>query len=373
VNLSSLPPFALERYFARWEFAVDYNLCASDLEPLSLRELLALCDDDVRGRWDSLTLGYTESLGLPALREAIAALYPGLDADDIVTFAGAEEGIFLTLHALLGSGDHAVVVWPAYQALYEVARGIGAEVTLIPLDPADWSLDVDAVIAAIRPNTRVVVINFPHNPTGALIPEADLRRLVRASEQRGVTLLSDEVYRLLEIARGPLPPAAALAANAVSLGVLSKAYGLAGLRLGWIATRDAALRARVVQLRDYTTICNAAPSEILALGAMRAAEAILERNRAIIGTNLDLVTNFFARHGELFAWVPPAAGSVCFPRLLRGDASTFADALVRDEGVLVMPASQFEYSPSYFRIGLGRRDLPEGLDRMETFVQRQPV
>src|SRR4051812_621885 len=159
--------FALERYFARWEFAVRHVLCASDVEPYSLAELLELADDDGRARWDSMRLGYTESLGHPALREEIAALYPGLGSDDVMTFAGAEEAVFLCMHALLGAGDHAVVVWPAYQSLHAVARSIGASVTIVPLHPRDWSLDVDAVAAAMRPNTRVVVINFPNNPTGA--------------------------------------------------------------------------------------------------------------------------------------------------------------------------------------------------------------
>src|SRR5215207_7871154 len=140
--------FTLERYFARWEFAVRHVLCASDAEPYALSELLALADDDARDRWASLRLGYTESLGLPALRTEIASLYPGLDADDVMTFAGAEEAVFLVMHALLKAGDHAVVVWPAYQSLHEVARSIGSSVTLVPLNPRDWSLDVDAVAAA---------------------------------------------------------------------------------------------------------------------------------------------------------------------------------------------------------------------------------
>src|SRR5205085_9221537 len=130
-------------------------------------------DDDARARWDSLRLGYTESLGLPALREEIASLYPGLAADDVMTFAGAEEAVFLAMHALLTAGDHAVVVWPAYQSLHEVARSIGASITLVPLDSRDWSLDVDAIAAAMRPNTRVIVINFPHSPTGAQITRED--------------------------------------------------------------------------------------------------------------------------------------------------------------------------------------------------------
>src|SRR5215218_1333830 len=180
--------FALERYFARWEFAVRHVLCASDCEPFGMGELLALADEDARTRWESLRLGYTESLGLPVLREEIASLYPGLGIDDVVTFAGAEEAVFLSMHALLGPGDHAVVVWPAYQSLHEVARSIGASVTLVPLSARDWSLDVDAVAAAMRPNTRVIVINYPHNPTGAHLDPADFARLIAIAELHGAHL-----------------------------------------------------------------------------------------------------------------------------------------------------------------------------------------
>jgi hypothetical protein len=180
--------FALERFFARWEFAVKHVLCASDAEPFTLPEVLALADDDSRSRWEHLSLGYTESLGLPALREEIARMYDGLGADDVLTFAGAEEGVFLTMHALLQAGDHAVVVWPAYQSLYEVARSIGATVTMVPLDRRDWSLDVDAIAASMRPNTKVVVITFPHSPTGAQISAEQLSRMVLETILGGAAL-----------------------------------------------------------------------------------------------------------------------------------------------------------------------------------------
>ncbi|HEY9226759.1 MAG TPA: aminotransferase class I/II-fold pyridoxal phosphate-dependent enzyme, partial [Gemmatimonadaceae bacterium] len=170
--------FSLERYFARWEFAVRHVLCASDAEPIGMNELLTLADDDSRRRWENLHLGYTESLGLPALREEIAGLYTNVAADDVITFAGAEEGVFLTMHALLTPRDHIVVVWPAYQSLHEVARSIGASVTLVPLDPRDWSLDVDAVAAAMQPNTKLIVVNSPHSPTGAQLEPVQLNRLI---------------------------------------------------------------------------------------------------------------------------------------------------------------------------------------------------
>jgi aspartate/methionine/tyrosine aminotransferase len=359
--------FTLERYFARWEFAVKHVLCASDVEPYKQRELLALADDDARTRWDALSLGYTESLGLPALREEIANLYPGLTPDEVITFAGAEEGVFLAMHALLGAGDHAVVVWPAYQSLHEVARSIGAEVTLVPLNPRDWSLDVDAIAAAMRPNTRVIVMNFPHSPTGAQLSELDLAKLVSIAELHGAHLFSDEVYRFLEHDAPRLPAIASQTPRGISLGVMSKAYGLAGVRIGWIATRDRRLRARLAALKDYTTICNASPSEILALIALRAHDRVLARTNGIIRENLALLDEFFARNSDRFAWVRPTAASVCFPRLVGGNIDTFASELVEQQGVLLLPASQFGYPGNYFRLGYGRTDMQKGLEKLEAF------
>lgn len=363
--------FTLERYFAQWEFAVRHVLCASDSEPLAMSEVLALADDDARGRWNTLRLGYTESLGLPPLRDEIASLYPGLAAADVMTFAGAEEAVFLTMHALLGTGDHAVVVWPAYQSLHEVARSIGAAVTLVPLDPTDWSLDVDAVAAAMRPNTRVIVINYPHNPTGAHIDRVDFERLIAIAELHGARLFSDEVYRFIEHDAPRLPTAAETSPAAISLGVMSKPFAMAGVRIGWIATRDRALLQRVAFLKDYTTICNAAPSEILALIALRAKSVVLDRTLKIVRENLLALDAFFARNTDNFRWVRPRAGTTAFPSLTRGNIDEFAAALAEEEGVLLLPASQFGYPGNHFRLGYGRRDLAAGLERLEEYARRR--
>jgi len=361
--------FQLERYFAKWEFAVRHVLCASDCEPWAMHELLSLADDDALARWNSLRLGYTESLGLPALRDEVAALYPGLSADDVMTFSGAEEAVFLTMHALLSAGDHAVVVWPAYQSLHEVARSIGASVTLVPLDPSDWTLDVDAVAAAMRPTTRVIVINFPHNPTGAHLGQADFARLIAIAELHGAHLFSDEVYRFLEHSSERLPTAAESSTSAISLGVMSKPFALPGIRIGWIATRDRAVRDRVASLKDYTTICSAAPSEILALIALRARAKVLERTTAIVRSNLAVLDEFFARNTDTFKWIRPRAGSTSFPLLVRGDIDRFAAALAEEEGVLLLPASQFGYPGNHFRLGYGRCDMPTALNRLEEFAR----
>jgi len=365
--------FELERFFARYEFATRFVLCASDVEGYALRDLLALADEDSRARWDRLTLGYTESPGLPALRAEVAALYERVEPDEVLMFAGAEEGIFIAMHALLAAGDHVVVAWPAYQSLHEVARSLGADVTLLSLDEArGWSLDPDNVRRAIRPSTRAVVVNYPHSPTGAQLERGAFADIVRTCEAAGVTLFSDEVYRFLEHEPGARLPAAVDASPVgLSLGVMSKAFGLAGLRIGWIATHDAALRRRLAALKDYTTICNSAPSEVLALMALRARERVLARSHQIISENLPLLDAFFERHAERVEWVRPRAGSVAFPKLVGRDADQAAAALVEREGVLILPGSRFGYPGSHFRIGFGRTDMPAALERLGRFLDRE--
>lgn len=361
--------FALERFFAKHEFAAQHILGASDVEPMSMAELLDLADPECHRLWSDLRLGYTESPGLPLLRSEIGSLC-GLTADHVLTFAGAEEAIFLTMHATLAQGDHAVVVWPAYQSLHEVARSIGAEVSPVPLDPRDWSLDVDRLTAALRPNTRLVVINFPHSPTGAHIGRSQLDAIIRICSERGIRLFSDEVYRLLEHDRGAtLPPAATLDDRAVSLGVMSKAFGLAGLRIGWIATRDDRFRSRIAALKDYTTLCNSAPSEILALMALRARDRVLARSHAIINVNLPILADFMRRHSARLSWSPPKAGSVCFPRFIGDiDAEPIAVRLIERTGVVIVPGSRFDFDRAHFRIGFGRTDMPAALSLIDPLI-----
>jgi aspartate/methionine/tyrosine aminotransferase len=231
------------------------------------------------------------------------------------------------------------------------------------------------VIAAIRPNTRVIVVNFPHSPTGALATAESFAYLTNEAESRGITLFSDEVYRFLELDETTrLPPAVDRGRHTLSLGVLSKAFALAGLRLGWISTHDAALRDRVVRLKDYTTICGSAPSEVLAVMALRARDRIVGRSRAIIAGNLPLLDAFFARLPDRFSWVRPLAGSVAFPRLSSdapGAIDRFCAELVEAEGVLLLPGSRFEHASNHFRIGYGRADMPRALERLEQFVMRR--
>ena len=364
--------FALERYFARWEFAVDHLLCASDVQGYPMTDLLDLADDQTQALWEGLALGYTESTGHPLLRAEVAALYAGLEADDVLVFAGAEEAIFCLANTMLGPGDHVVVAWPGYQSLYEVARATGADVTLHELrEDAGWAIDTDLLRSQVAPETRLIVINAPHNPTGMLPDRATFEAVVEIAESAGAFLLVDEVYRYLEQDEADrLPAGAEASSHGISLGVMSKSFAMAGLRIGWLATRDRDLLERCARFKDYTTICSSAPSEILALIGLRARETVLDRSRRIVAGNLAILDGFFDEWGDRFAWVRPRAGSVGFPRLTVPGVSIddWAARLVEAEGVLLLPGSQFGYGGNHFRLGFGRTDLPAALDRFERYA-----
>ncbi|MEU4094215.1 aminotransferase class I/II-fold pyridoxal phosphate-dependent enzyme [Streptomyces sp. NPDC026673] len=374
--MSRLPDFRLETYFSRWEFTARHHLTASDAQTMTLSELLELADDQDRHAWEALPLGYTRTFGDPGLLQAIAATYEHAGADDVVCFAGAEEALYLAMHVLLGPGDHAVVVTPGYQAAETVPLSL-CEVTGVPLDPErDWALDLDRVAAALRPTTRVVSVNFPNNPTGKVIDAADFARLAALCDERGIHLFSDEVYRGLE--RDPartLPQAADLSERALSLNVTSKSLGLPGLRIGWIACRDREVLSRLERAKHYTTICNAAPSEVLARIALKARDRILERNRALIAANLPLFDAFFAEFDDLFAWRVPDGGCVAYPRYLGADGvERFCTELVEQAGVLLLPASVYRSEltatpPDRFRVGIGRRDPGPGLEAFAAWLR----
>ncbi|MBA2700232.1 MAG: aminotransferase class I/II-fold pyridoxal phosphate-dependent enzyme [Chloroflexi bacterium] len=366
--------FALERYFARWEFAVEHLFCASDVQPYPMAELLSLADEECRRLWNDLTLGYTESSGHPLLRREIANLYQELSAEDVLVFAGAEEAIFCLANAALGPGAHAIVTWPGYQSLYEVARSTGAGVSLHELrESAGWAIDVEAIRRQLSPATRLIVINAPHNPTGMQPDRSTFDALVGLAEEAGAQLVVDEVYRYLEIdSADRLPAAADASARGVSIGVMSKSFAMAGLRIGWLASRDHELLARCAAFKDYTTICSSAPAEILALIGLRSRDTVLARSRSIVAANLERLDAFFESWSDQFSWVRPRAGSVGFPRLTvaRVSIDDWAAELARAEGVLLLPGSQFGYEGNHFRLGFGRTDLPVALERLEAHASR---
>jgi aspartate/methionine/tyrosine aminotransferase len=301
-------------------------------------------------------------------------MYETIEPDEILTFAGAEEAVFCFLNVALEPGEHAIVTWPGYQSLYEVCRAAGADVTLHELHETNgWALDLDRLRRELTPSTKLIVVNLPHNPTGMLADRATFDELVAIADEAGARLLVDEVYRGLEInAADRLPAGADTRVRAVSLGVMSKAYALAGLRIGWLASHDRELLARAAAFKDYTTICSSAPSEILSIIALRARDRVLGRSREIVAANLERLDGFFEDWADRFSWVRPRAGSIGYPRLtvpgVRID--DWAAGLVEAEGVLLLPASQFGHPGNHFRIGFGRTDLPEALSGLEAYAAR---
>lgn len=369
--------FKLEEYLARYEFSAKYLLCCSDAASFAMSEIIGMASSQQMDLWQNLRLGYTEAPGLPTLRETIAqGLYPGLEPDNILTFAGAEEGIFCALNAIVDSSDHVIVLTPCYQSLLEIPKSRGAEVTEIELrEENDWCIDLDAITRAIKPNTKCIVINFPHNPTGQVIEEDELKVLVEICASNDIWLFSDEVYRLLGKPEQPwASPAACLYEKALSVSVMSKAFGMAGLRIGWIACQDKAMLKKIEQMKHYTSICNSAPSEILTLIALRNKDVILERNNKIVADNLGLLDQFFIEYSHLFEWVRPQGGCVGFVKYKGpGSIESFCDRLVNKQNVLLMPASIYDYASNHFRIGFGRKNMPECLEQLKEFLRHEDI
>ena len=366
----------LATYMSRLHGRTEHHLSASECETMALADLLALADAEDRERWAKLRLGYTDPLGAPWLRAAAASGYDAVTERDLACFAGAQEALYAALHALLVPGDHAIIVLPSYQSIETLSLGL-CDVSGVALDPAKgWSLDIDALAAAIRPSTRMIAISFPNNPTGKQLEHERFTALVALCRRHGIWLLSDEVYRLTErdeLRR--LPHAADAYERGISLGVLSKAYGLPGLRLGWVACRDRGLMGRVATIRQYLSTCNAGPTEVLACIALKAAAPIVARNRRIADANLARLMPFLAKHGALFDCCTPEGGVVCYPRYKGADGvERFTERIAATAGVLLLPASVFrsellELPSDRFRIGFGSLSFPAGLAAFEQALQ----
>ena len=366
-----LPEFRLEKFFARWEFQARYHLTASDAESVPVRDLLDDPDELL-----SLRLGYIPSEGGLEFRQAVAATYKQLEADQILAFCGAQEGLYCAMHALLSREDHAIVTLPNYQAMEELPLALCGQVSGLPLlAEQQWDLDLDQLKRLLRPNTRLLAVNFPNNPTGKVLSQAGWTRLLEILRERGIWLFSDEVYRGLE--RDPahtLPQAADLYEKALSLNVMSKAYGLPGIRIGWIASQNREILEKMLKIKHYLSICNSAPAEFLATRALSKGPGLLERNRQLSTENLGLWRSFFSRHPDLFDWWEPEGSCVAFPRYLGSEGvESWCQRLLHEAGVLFLPSSIYAsrlgaVPTDRFRLGYGRRGLAEGLEVLEKFT-----
>lgn len=361
-----LRPFRIEQYYAEHEFTARYMLSSSDCESRPLGDLLEL-EPGADAALHELWCGYTESPGAPLLRDELAAGYEGLERDDTLVVSSAEEGIFLLCHALLRPGDHAIVETPCYESALELSRSTGADVSEWRRRHEDgWAYDLDALAGLVRAETRMVYVNTPHNPTGSHMTADELAGVVAIARDAGAVLFCDEVYRDLEHSPDLRLTAACEAyERAVSLGSMSKSLGLAGLRLGWLASRDRALLHGVLELKHYTTICASAPSEFLSTIALRHRQHLLARNLGIVRANLEVLDDFFERRDDLFGWVRPSAGPIGFPRLAGDvDVEEFCASAVASAGVLLLPGTVYD-EPRHVRVGFGRADMPDALAHLE--------
>jgi aspartate/methionine/tyrosine aminotransferase len=376
-----IEPFLLERWMTRHETHVRYDIAESGILPLSTGDLLQFEPEAERAATLAsllaLPLGYSEARGTAQLRNMLAATYTRGDADAILVTTGAIEANYLLFNQLLDAGDHVVAPFPAYQQLYTVPKAIGCDVSLWKVGPeTGYRYDVDALERLVTPRTRVIVVNTPHNPTGAMLSPKDAARVYAIAESVGATVIGDEAYRWLEVPDGDAfaPPMFDVGPRGVSVGTLSKPFGLPGLRIGWIAGPPDLIQA-CWGLRDYITLSPGRLNDALACLGLKHRDAIVSRNREIIRANLATATQWIGDRKSYISWTPPRGGLLALLKYdLPIDSLTLADRLALDWSVMLAPGSAFGYE-HHLRLGVGQRPdvFTKGLEEAgKCFDQLRP-
>jgi aspartate/methionine/tyrosine aminotransferase len=369
----------LERWFAEFEFVVGMrNLAASGGMSPTANEVLALGGDGALDRYLSLGLDYVESTGSLGLREAVALLHDTLGPGDVQITTGASEAILLLLWALLQPGDNVVVEEPCYQSHASMAEALGAEVRRLPLREEDaWKPDHEWLAALLDGRTRAVFLNHPHNPSGSMLSRSELIDLIAVTERYGAVLVSDEVFRPIALDGSPMPSAADLSDQAVSIGDVSKPWGLGGLRVGWCATHRTEVLHRLQEIRDYTTMCTSAPAEYLAEIALRHSGALLAPRLAVARENLGRLADLVEDSRGRLEWVPPTGGYTAFARFGHDEpAEALCRRMATDEKVFMLPGSVFgDQYASHVRIGYGGATdvFVEGIDVIRRHLAQPPT
>ena len=364
--------FATEHFFAKYEFTTPYQLCNSDCETISVDELLSMADVPLAD-FGKLSLGYTESLGNLPLRESIAASYKYISAEDVIFLGSPIEGIYLAARAILEAGDEVIALSPAYDALVNMFEHVvGADrVRKWCFKPgaSQWELDFDELESLINDRTRLIVVNFPHNPTGFLPSKAQLDQLVNSVYLHNLYLFCDEMYfDLAHYGTPSIPSVAELNPRTVVLSGLSKTYGLPGLRSGWLIVQDKALRDEIINWKFYTSICPPAPTVFLTFAALKVKNQLRDRSLAQIEANLKLADDFFTRWPILFTWRRPLAGSTALVEMHVPSVEAFAEKMAGEAGVLIQPATTLGWDDKHFRLGLGRAAFGVALQKFEEYL-----
>jgi len=370
-----IKPFKLERYYTLNEFSAKYSLCNSDCEAMTIKDVLALEAGAADG-FQSLWLGYTEPKGNPDLRRDIATTYDKIEDEDLMVCTGAQEPIFLFSQAMLSAQDEVIVQSPCYQSLQSIPESLGCKVLTWQVQYKDDkpTFDMDELSNLVTDKTKIIYLNTPHNPTGFHFTKDEQLAIIEIARKHNVLIFCDEVYREME--HGPeyvVPAFADAYENAVSIGVMSKSYGLPGLRIGWLATKNKVVLEKIAILKEYTTICNSAPSEFLAGVGLRNRKAIISRNLEIIKTNLPLYDAFFKKYEDLFSWYKPNAGPIAFVKMkFDTNDELFAKRVLEEKQLLLLPGGIYDYQ-GFFRIGFGRKKIGEALEQFEIFLEERMI
>ena len=369
-----LNDFKLERYFAKHEFTAKYLLSSSDCDGYELNYLLEKASNEELDLWENLKLGYTESKGNPSLREAILQHYRTSSIENVVVATPGELN-FISINVLLDSTDHAITISPCYQSLSEVVKSINCELSYWKPNKNDWTFDTEELENLIRDNTKLIILNFPHNPTGSYLTKNQLNEIVALARLHNIYIFSDEMYHKLVIGdTEELPPICDVYEKGISLWGTSKTFGLAGLRTGWLVSDDQNFLNKVVAFKDYLSICNSAPSEILSIMALNNIHLFLEPNLRKINKNVTIFHDFIKRQEIITGFYPPKAGSTSFVQLnINCSSLEFSNQLVKETGIMTVPTEMFEYEGKYIRVGFGRANLPEILEVLESYLKQLPA
>lgn len=379
-----IKPFATEEFFARYEFSAPFMLSASDCESMTIEELLALHGEVTLEDLGSCPLHYTESQGGLLVRETIARSYGEhtVDPEHVIMLNAPQEGIYLAMSALLEPSDSVLVLTPCYDSLLQVAEQVGCEIHRFELEhtldtPTRWHVDLEKLEQALATHTpRMLIVNFPHNPTGYLPTPSQWRAIQTLATNHGALLFSDEMYRGLERIPGSqlLSPCQseeeAFKTRGITLAGLSKSHGLPGLRSGWLVVPDDSSRQRILAWKHYTSICAPAPVEWLTCVALEVQQKLFARSRALIAANTGHVEEFLSRHTEHFSWIPPDAGSVALLETPWEDVEEKAHWFGRELGVVVLPGKFLGAGARTIRLGLGRQGFKEALQAFEEGLEQ---
>ena len=361
--------FKLERLFAKHEFSTKYLLSSSDCDGFSMKEVLDIATEDEIQIWEDLKLGYTESQGHPLLLEAISKNYPGLTSENII-IASPGELNFSVMNSLMNQENHVIAISPAYQSLHEIVKSIGCELSLWHPDQGSWEFKIEELQKLIRSNTKLIIINFPHNPTGTYLKESELQQIIEIARANNCYIYSDEMYHKLVHDMQIVKPMASMYEKGISLWGTSKSFGMSGVRIGWIACQDKELIDKIGLFKDYLSICSSAPSEILTLIALNHQEYFIQHNLDKIRNNLKVLEAFVEKHDQILSFIPPKAGTTCLLKLnIDITSEEFMERLIAKYGIMTVPAEYFDIGGKYIRIGLGRKNIPEVLKIMDTFLE----